>query len=182
MLESSFTSSNEWKRYRIQRTNVSFRVKRTRYRPLQSSSSKYRGTILIEATIVSPTTVYYFLPFIIYESKRKILSIRSGKKLSFIDTVVLRSVNVTIRIVRDDRNNGEKRNRRFSRNSLKKKKNHTSRKNHAEIIRVKQCLHLYEIRFVFVELGRGRNLFQKICSIRWKLYNGAPFIPRSFIH
>lgn len=127
MLESSFTSSNEWKRYRIQRTNVSFRVKRTRYRPLQSSSSKYRGTILIEATIVSPTTVYYFLPFIIYESKRKILSIRSGKKLSFIDTVVLRSVNVTIRIVRDDRNNGEKRNRRFSRNSLKKKKKITRR-------------------------------------------------------
>lgn len=80
---------------------------------------------------------------------------------SYLLSIVLRSLNVTIPFVRNnsaiiETTRGEKKPPIFViylgstfHRIPQKKKNHTSRKNHA-----KQCLRSYEIRFVFVEPGR----------------------------
>lgn len=142
-------------------------MKRTRYRPLQSSSSKHRvsaSDTYWSDDFVSPTTVYYFFPFVFYESlstgRKKFYLSRAGKKLSFIDsfTIAQRYDSIPVRnnsaIIETTR--GEKKPPIFViylestfHRIPQKKKNHTSRKNHA-----KQCLRSYEIRFVFVEPGR----------------------------
>lgn len=105
---------------------------------------------------------------------------RAGKKLSFIDsfTIAQRYDSIPVRnnsaIIETTR--GEKKppifviylESTFHRIPPKKEK---SRETMLTLVRDS------------IRIRRARsNLFQKICSIRtWKLYNGAPFIPRSFI-
>lgn len=143
----------EWKGPAI----VRYKVRR------QSTAERCLGTILIEATI-SFRQLRFITFFVFYESlstgRKKFYLSRAGKKLSFIDsfTIAQRYDSIPVRnnsaIIETTR--GEKKPPIFViylestfHRIPQKKKNHTSRKNHA-----KQCLRSYEIRFVFVEPGR----------------------------
>lgn len=165
-------------------------MKRTRYRPLQSSSSKHRGTLSRRAILIEATISFRQLRFITFSHsfftnryqrvERNFIYHARGKKLSFIDsfTIAQRYDSIPVRnnsaIIETTR--GEKKSpifviyleSTFHRIPPKKEK---SRETMLTLVRDS------------IRIRRARsNLFQKICSIRtWKLYNGAPFIPRSFI-
>lgn len=118
--------------------------------------------------------------------RKKFYLSRAGKKLSFIDsfTIAQRYDSIPVRnnsaIIETTR--GEKKppifviylESTFHRIPPKKEKSHVEEKSRETMLTLVRDS---------IRIRRARsNLFQKICSIRtWKLYNGAPFIPRSFI-
>lgn len=144
------------KRYRIRRTNVSFRVKRTRCR----SSLQFQSTSSDTRWIVSPT---YFLRIVIDQE--------DGGKFypsKVIDTIS-RLVNATRWFTRVLRFEREKKSSIFVQNFLKKKKITRGQKirctRETTPTLVRDSIRIRRRKFVPFDVA----------------HDGAPFIPRSFV-